>query len=128
MGNARHPTHYEKSDADPRLLAALALGITVFLVLTPLVLLAGYPHVPRSGALAPRLAQPAPPRLQTDPRSDLDRLRAYEREQLQSFGWADRPRGLARIPIDRAMQVLVDRGLPGWPSATASAPSNPAPR
>lgn len=127
MGNARHPTDYEKSDADPRLVAALALGIAVFLIMTPLVLLAGYPHAARSGALPPGLPQPPAPRLQTDPRSDLDRLRAYEREQLQSFGWADRPRGLARIPIDQAMQILVDHGLPGWPSATAAAPGNPTP-
>jgi hypothetical protein len=39
---------------------------------------------------------------------------------------ADRDRKLVRIPIDRAMLLLVERGLPGWPTAMAGA-YNPAP-
>jgi hypothetical protein len=65
--------------------------------------------------------------LQTDPKSDLDRLRSYERGELDRLGWADRDRELVRIPIDRAMQLLVERGLPGWPAAVARA-DNSAPR
>jgi hypothetical protein len=128
MSNVRHPTDYEKSDADSRLLAGLAIGIAVFLVAAPFILLAAYPGATRSGALPPHLPQPPAPRLQTDPRSDLDRLRSYERGELERLGWADRDRELVHIPIDRAMQLLVERGLPGWPSATAAAASNPAAR
>jgi hypothetical protein len=129
MGNVRHPTRYEKSDADPRLVAALALGIAGFLLATPFLLAAGYPAATQRGNVPRHFPEPPAPRLQIHPRTDLDRLRSYEREQLESFGWADRPRGLAHIPIDRAMQILVDRGLPGWQSpTTAAAPNNPAPR
>ena len=41
-------TRYEFSDADPRLIAALAGGIAVFLILTPLVLTVVYPAAARS--------------------------------------------------------------------------------
>jgi hypothetical protein len=39
----------------------------------------------------------------------------YEQEQqrqLQSYGWIDRSNGVAQIPIERAMQLLAERGLP----------------
>jgi hypothetical protein len=127
MSNVRHPTNYEKSDADPRLITALAVGIAISLLATPFVLRAGYPSATLGGAVPPHLAEPPPPRLQTDPKSDLDRLRSYERGELDRLGWADRDRELVRIPIDRAMQLLVERGLPGWPAAVARA-DNSAPR
>jgi hypothetical protein len=65
--------------------------------------------------------------LQTDPRSDLAALRSYERSELDRLGWADRDRNVVHIPIDRAMQLLVDRGIPGWPSATAATAGRQAP-
>jgi hypothetical protein len=36
-------------------------------------------------------------------------LRARERDQLQRYGWVDRKRGIAAIPIDRAIDILVER-------------------
>jgi hypothetical protein len=126
MSTVRYLTDFDKSDADPRLLAVLGLGIAVFLLAMPLVLLIAYPEAARSGALPPNLPQPPAPRLQTNPKEDLDRLRSYERKQLEGSGWTDRSPGLAHIPIDRAMQLLVDRGLPGWPAAKAATASRKA--
>jgi hypothetical protein len=31
---------------------------------------------------------------------------------LSSYGWLDRNAGVVRIPIDRAMKMTVERGLP----------------
>ena len=56
--------------------------------------------------------QPPEPRLQTDPRQDLADMRAKEDEQLQSYGWVDRNAGVVRIPIDAAMKLTLERGLP----------------
>lgn len=56
--------------------------------------------------------QPPEPRLQTNPRQDLSDLRAREDQQLQSYGWVDKNAGVVRIPIERAMQLVVERGLP----------------
>ena len=56
--------------------------------------------------------EPPEPRLQTDPRQDLADLRAREQEQLTSYGWVDRNAGVVRIPIDAAMKLTLERGLP----------------
>jgi hypothetical protein len=58
---------------------------------------------------------PPEPRLQTDPRDDLNNLRGGEDRVLESYGWVDRDAGIVRIPIDRAMQLVVERGLPARP-------------
>jgi len=55
---------------------------------------------------------------------DIWRLRANEDAVLNSYGWADRRAGTVRVPIDRAMDLLVERGLP---VASGSAPSLGAP-
>lgn len=55
---------------------------------------------------------PPEPRLQTNPRQDLSDLRAQEDAILQSYGWVDKNAGLVRIPIEQAMKMTVQRGLP----------------
>ncbi len=53
-----------------------------------------------------------PPGLIIRPGADLAALRAAEESDLTTYGWIDRSKGAVRIPIDRAMQLLVERGLP----------------
>lgn len=53
-----------------------------------------------------------PPRNQVAPRADLQRMRQHEATILNSYGWVDRKAGVARIPIDRAISILAERGLP----------------
>ena len=55
---------------------------------------------------------PPEPRLQTDPRDDLANLRRSEDEVLQSYGWIDRSAGIVRIPVEQAMKLTAERGLP----------------
>ena len=55
---------------------------------------------------------PPEPRLQTNPRQDLRDLRAARRRVLKSYGWVDKNAGVVRIPIDEAMKLTVERGLP----------------
>jgi hypothetical protein len=52
------------------------------------------------------------PRLEVKGPADLAKLRAAEQADLDSYGWVDRNSGTVRIPIDRAMQLLLERGLP----------------
>lgn len=52
------------------------------------------------------------PRLQTQPGGELQKRRAREEAELNSYGWVDRKAGLVRIPIERAMQLITERGLP----------------
>jgi hypothetical protein len=57
---------------------------------------------------------PAPPgtveqTLVNNTRRGLD-LVATQRRALESYGWVDREHGIARIPIDRAIDLTVERG------------------
>ena len=55
MSDALHPSGYEKSDADPRLIGSLALGIAIFLIGTPFLLLAIYPRSGHDQPVADRV-------------------------------------------------------------------------
>lgn len=53
-----------------------------------------------------------PPRLEAQSSTALEQLRTNEDAFLNSYGWVDRTAGTARIPIDRAMRLIIERGLP----------------
>lgn len=42
----------------------------------------------------------------------LRELRASEQQRLTTYEWIDQQAGIARIPIDRAMDILAKQGLP----------------
>ena len=50
------------------------------------------------------------PHLQTEPHTDLQRLLAAQRKTLSTYSWADPARQTVRIPIERAMQLIITRG------------------
>jgi len=54
---------------------------------------------------------PPPPNLQADPYADLDRQRAAAAARLAGYGYSDPAHTRARIPIDRAMNLIVGRPL-----------------
>ena len=111
---------YETRDADVRVIALLCLGLLI-LIGGVLLLLGGiYEYFAarqvRSGVpfSAPAVIRQLPPepRLQVSPARDLQEMRAREDEVLHSYGWVDRQAGIVRIPIDRAIDLLAERGLP----------------
>jgi hypothetical protein len=58
------------------------------------------------------LERPSLPHLQVSPAADLKEFRANEDRELTTYGWANRSTGIARVPIDRAMELVLQRGLP----------------
>jgi hypothetical protein len=64
--------------------------------------------------IAPEYPQGAfpDPRLEVDERGQLNGIRLKEENTLYSYGWVDEKAGTVRIPIERAMDLLVQRGLP----------------
>lgn len=58
---------------------------------------------------------PPLPRLQSAPIEDLKEMRAAEDKILGGYGWVDQQHGIVRIPIDRAIDMLAQRGLPARP-------------
>jgi hypothetical protein len=67
---------------------------------------------PPPRALERRAPEPPPPRLQVDPAADLATHLARESAILGSYGWVDESAGIARIPIERAMELIAERGWP----------------
>lgn len=52
------------------------------------------------------------PKLQVHEREDLKQIRDAEDQILGSYGWVDRDKGIVRIPIDRAIDLLAQQNLP----------------
>jgi hypothetical protein len=111
----------QESDVNVRVILALGAGLLLVTVIVGLsmVLLSGY--FSRQMALTPRMfplaaggdrTLPPEPRLQTTPRQDLRELHAREDAILRTYGWVDKGAGIARIPIDVAMTLTVQSGLP----------------
>jgi hypothetical protein len=67
------------------------------------------------------------PKLEEDERGQLNGIRLTEDQTLDSYGWVDEKAGTVHIPIERAMDLLVQRGLPvrGQGAASAAAGSTP---
>lgn len=55
---------------------------------------------------------PPEPRLQTSPRMDLDGYLSTQRNELDDYSWVDRQSGVVRIPVERAMELLLKQGFP----------------
>jgi hypothetical protein len=58
---------------------------------------------------------PPGPRLEESPPQSLAELRAREEALLGSWAWVDRNRGVAQIPIERAIEIIAGKGLPAPP-------------
>jgi hypothetical protein len=125
-GPADNPeVHHEESDVN--ILAIFGFGgglmaVAVVVMLVVYVLFGFFDGRERQRAPAeyPLAAQanqtPPEPRLQTNPREDLREMRAREDETLTTYGWVDKNAGVVRIPIDAAMKLTLERGLPARPA------------
>ena len=55
---------------------------------------------------------PPAPRIEIAPAIEYQQLRAQEDQILSTYGWVDRKAGIVRIPIDRAIDLQLQRGFP----------------
>ena len=65
-----------------------------------------------------------PKLVESEPRA-LAAFRAQEDALLTSYGWVEKDKGIARIPIDEAIRIVAERGLPKF-EAKAEAAASPA--
>ncbi|HXB57198.1 MAG TPA: hypothetical protein VN461_20710 [Vicinamibacteria bacterium] len=124
---------FERTDVDATALLKFAFGIVaatgaVVLLLWRLYFVFVAQEAARQPAppvmrADPAAMAPAGPSLQPLPSRDLARFRAEEDVVLGTYGWVDKEKGIVRIPIERAMRLLSERGLP----APAAAPPVAAP-
>jgi hypothetical protein len=82
---------------------ALSLGVFRFF--------SGHPaETPYNPMASQAPAFPPPPRIEVAPAIEYQQLRAHEDQVLSTYGWMDRKAGVTRIPIDRAIDLLLQRG------------------
>src|SRR4029077_12431374 len=100
------------------------LGIVCLFVLFGLIVLAVIGPAPRTSDYE-----------ETRAKKRMEKLKALHEENqkdLTTYAWVDKNKGVARIPIDRAMEVTVadlaqKKPAPDGPIATPPAPAAPAP-
>jgi hypothetical protein len=66
------------------------------------------------------------PRLQASPPRDMSKYAAEVRAKQDSYGWVDPKAKIARIPISRAIDLSLEKGIFKAPAATTTAPEVPA--
>lgn len=118
---------YETRDVKVRPLMLFIVGLTVVMIVSYLIVLGVFklfsaqeaandanadPASVRRAALPPEQRLPAGPRIQADPAGDYQLLRRSEDEILTTYGWIDRQAGVVRIPVNQAMKLVVEQGLP----------------
>jgi len=111
---------HETRDISVTVVAWLGVGLIISAIAIYLAIAGLYRHFARqtsSPEPASRIAlrRPMvvpPPQLQVNPATDFERFRAAEDAQLNSYGWVDKKAGVIRIPIERAMDLIAERGLP----------------
>ena len=113
--------YHEESDVNIRAIFGFGAGLiaVALVVMLAIYVLFGFfdgrerVNAPAEYPLAAQAnKEPPEPRLQEHPREDLRELRAREDEILTSYGWVDKNAGVVRIPIDVAMKLTLERGLP----------------
>jgi len=124
------PVRHEVTDINLSLVVGFAIGLLVSAALIYLFVWGLFIYFSDQadrrgstiGRFTQQLPQPLPPepRLQTDPRGDLLSLRDAEDRVLNTYGWVDRNTRIVRIPIDEAMKLTVERGLPSRPAREPS--------
>lgn len=114
--------HHETSDVNIRGILLFGAGLIVVALIVHLAIWVLFRYfdsreaskVPAEYPLAVTQGQrlPPEPRLQINPRQDLRDMRTGEDTALGSYGWVDKNAGVVRIPIQEAMKIVVQRGLP----------------
>jgi hypothetical protein len=130
---------YETRDANVRAVVGFLVVLSLVLAFTAIVCWGMFKYFSASQAnrapaspFSESRQLPTGPQLQVNPREDLLRFRAEQEHALESYSWENRDDGTVRVPIERAMEMLLKQGLPVAPSAsstgTSSGAGKPAPK
>jgi hypothetical protein len=139
MTKPSHNEHaeFEREDLAAKSIFSFLAGLAVVCLLVYFLLKGMYAvldayekaHQPQQGPLVQQtkadtrivvpgdIAKFPQPRLESNERLEINDFRMQEEKILNSYGWIDQQAGMVRIPIDRAMELVAQRGLPTQPQA-----------
>ncbi len=139
MTELRHPdTEFEREDLSAGGILGFLAGLAITGFVIHIILVGMYAYLdtyqkthqnqgsPLVKATNEDMRSPTPktadkfplPRLEVNERSQLYDFRRGEEDKLNTYGWVDQNAGVAHIPIERAMQILAQRGLPTAPQGS----------
>jgi hypothetical protein len=121
---------YETRDANVRGVFGFMVILSLVLVFTALLCWGLFRHFSAGQAnrapaspFSETRQLPTGPQLQVNPRQDLLRFRAEQEHSLESYSWENRGDGIVRVPIERAMEMLLQKGLPVAAGASSTGTS-----
>jgi len=144
-GHSGHETEFEREDLGARGAFAFMIGLAIVGVVIYFIIVGMYsfldkyerskmatasPLVTSKGAMSRVVTQDymdkqfkdnGAPMLETNERGEFRDFLINQENQLNSYGWVDEKDGVAHIPIERAMELTVQRGLPVCPQGCADA-------
>lgn len=114
----RREDGYERRDANVRALLQFGLGLAIVLIVACFIarwafdfLSAKSPEGPPPTPFENARVLPPQPRLQVEPHQDLKSYCDEQLTKLNGYGWVDQQSGVVHIPIDQAMEKLLQQGL-----------------
>jgi hypothetical protein len=144
-GHSGHETEFEREDLGTRGVFAFMIGLAIvglvvyFIIVGMYTFLDNYersqmatasPLVTSKGAISRVVTQEdmdkafkdnGAPMLEVIEGVDLHKDLINQENRLNSYGWVDEKAGVAHIPIERAMELMVQRGLPVYAPGSADA-------
>lgn len=108
---------HEHTDVDLRRISYWGAGLALLVLLILALLLWLFDAFSARGIRQGRTPQGMPksapqtqaPHLQIAPRVDMAAMRAAEDKVLNNYSWVDKEKSVVRIPIERAMELFVER-------------------
>ncbi len=116
---------HETEDVNIWAIGKVGIGLIVTTILSLFLVLGVFRYLEqqdRASQPPPRVGGnvqqklPPQPRLVEDEPDDLKQVRTEEDQSLNGYGWADQQHTHVKIPIDRAIDQVAQRGLPVRPS------------
>jgi hypothetical protein len=144
-GHSGHETEYEHEDLGTRGVFAFMIGLVVsgvviyFIIVGMYKFLDQYEHSQMATATPLDLSlgtesrvvtqadmdkafkDNGAPMLETNERGQFRDFLLNQEDQLNSYGWIDEKAGVAHIPIEHAMDLIVQRKIPVYPQSNADA-------
>lgn len=118
-------TPVEHRDVNAKLVFFTGLGVllTVWAVVLVMYPLFNYFRYERTGGLEPSKVLvyvpklPPHPRNESNPIADFEAYKARQEGALHSYYWVDRGKGVVAIPIEQAIRIVAQRGIPPSPAS-----------
>jgi hypothetical protein len=125
---------WEKRDVNIKGLFQFAFWMAVVLIVTMVGMRLTFSSYKKAMPLGPTMSPmvkegarmiPSGPLLQVHPHEELETYCAAQQQNVSTYAWVDQPSGVVRIPVDRAMELILAKGLPARPAAEGTVVAPP---